>query len=246
MSDITGVEQNINQIDIKEKYNTLISNFPLENSFGALSHRSSFPEGKISEKEREWANSFLDLGSDIGLLGSFGEAVGCVSTRGLQLLREQANKKGETILKEVKSNLTSDSLLSLLRNDYQAKVLFYEEGLRGARDIDNNFWFGEGNQLDAASRWLRFSKDAFREIGEFKDNKVGKLTFTRKWIDKNYKAVENMANNNENYYRESYDERSSDNWADQAAKHDSGELVFWSSLNGFVDNLEFTSEHEKN
>jgi hypothetical protein len=135
--------------------------------------------------------------------------------------------------------MAPDSLLSLLRNKFQADTLFYEEGLRGARDVNDNYWI-EGDQLASAIEWLKLSKYAFREMNEFEEKKTGKLYATKRLIDANFNTMRDVANHNENFYREHLGDGLSQEGAELSAKRDAKELVLWSSLKGFVDNLELT------
>jgi len=235
----TPVEQNIDKNNLLKEYGHLNSRFPLGDlSEASNSHKSSFPDWKISDEERAWANSYLGLGNNREVLEIFGKSVGYIGTRGLQLLREQSTKKERAVLEDLGKNMTLDSLLGLLRNKFQSDTLFYEEGLRGARNVEDDYWFGEGDQLAIARHWLVFSGNACREMNEFRERKTGRLYATKRLIDANYNAMKDIADHNENFYRENLGDGLSPEGAELSAKKDAKNLVFWSSLKGFVDNLE--------
>jgi hypothetical protein len=242
MADVGRTEENLGLSDLSREYDLLISKFPLKKFSESSPQKTSFPDWEISDAEKEWANSYLAVGDNADVLEIFGRSVGYVDTRGLQLLREQSTKKVRSVTEELGKNMTQDSLLNLLRNEFQSDILFYEEGVRESRDLVNKYWTGEGNQLFAADRRRRLSGDAFREINDFGKTQTVKLDATRRWIDVNFNAMSSVADHNENFFRENLDNGLSKKTAELAAKQDAKELVLWSSLKGFVDNLELANK----
>ena len=79
-------------------------------------------------------------------------------------------------------------------------------------------------------------------MDSFQKGEVNKLGATRHWIDTNFEAMRNAVDHNENFYRENLGSGISQELAESSAKKDMKDLVFWSSLKGYVDNLELTAE----
>lgn len=242
MADIGRTEENVSQKDISREYELLISRFPMENLSESLIPKASFPDWNVTAEETTWANSFLDLGKNEEILKVFGESVGRVGKRGLELLREQSKKQVRETTKKLEEHTTPELLLSLLRDTFQSDALFLEEGLRGVRNVNDNYWSGEGNQLTFAVKELRSSKDAFIEVDKFQAERTGKLHATRFWINANFNAVKNTAEHNNNFFREHLGDGISKEEAEFSVKQDDKDLIFWTSLKGYVDNLELAGK----
>ncbi len=187
------------QGSIENIYISFTEKYPVDKM--PSTNEPSFPDWEVSEEERKWAESFLSTGNNNQVLESFGKYTGLVGKKGLQLLRGSSARLTNAFEDKLKQNINQDILLDFLRSKFQTDTLFFEEGLRWARDIDNQFWNNENDgQLDPAREGLKRSKAAFRELNDFVKGKTNKLSSVRVFVETNYKAQENSMISNENYF----------------------------------------------
>lgn len=221
---------------IDNSYASLAEKYPVDKT---LVTGPSFPDWEVNDEERKWAESFLSTGDNSQVLENFGNYVGIVGKKGLQLLRDSSVRLTNTLEDKLKQNISQDVLTDFLRSKFQTDTLFFEEGLRGARDIDNRYWNDEEDgQLDSARKGVKKSKAAFRDINDFVQNKTNKLSSVRVFAESKYKAQENAAISNENYFRQNPDSNAS--YAKDVLDQHSKDAIFWSSVSSFLDNLELS------
>lgn len=219
-----------------KKYQELASKYPLEELTYAPEKTLSFPDWEVTEEETNWARSFLSLGNNDQILKVFERSLAHVGTRGLQLLREECSKEYKNIYEKNSKEITQESLLEFLRIEYQASSLYFEEGLRGSRNVYSDFWNGKDDELVSARKSKTLVSDAFIQMDAFVKGNVSTLDDVRKYTDFEYKAHLNIAGNNQNFFMENMGSISP-KLAETDADKDNRSLIFWSSLNSFVENL---------
>lgn len=228
---------------IESNYRRLVGIYPVD-KFPPTS-KSSLPDWEVKKEEREWARLFLLTGDNSQVLENFSKYSGYVSKRGLQLLRDSSVDLTSFLRNKLKQNTNEHLLLRFLRSRFQTDALYFEEGLRGARNIDNQFWNNEEDgELLIARNSLKISNSAFRQMEDFSRGRTNKLSSVSLFIETEYKAAYRTANGVENFMRMYSDQDGHKNKANVIAEQGSSNLVFWSSLKSFVDNLELSRQQK--
>lgn len=243
MSNITQVEQNVGRMSIAKEYESLIAKYPLGQLSEAPTSTQSLPDKKLSIEEMVWGDSYLKLGTNEEVLETFGRSLGYLNDDGLSLLRDRSINNQWVVEGRVRKSLNKETLLELVRSSYQSESCMFEQGLRGARNPEDNYWFGEDGELPGINKLLRLTRDAFRELNTFNKQKEGKLNATKNWIDSYYRSWLNISQNNHNYMMENK-EIVSKKFSESGLKEDEKNLVFWSALSAFVENLELGGQQK--
>lgn len=243
MSDITPVEQNVGGSSIAKEYEVLITKYPLQKLSEVSTNTQSLPDRRPDIEEMVWGDSYLKLGTNEEVLETFGRSLGYLNDDGLSLLRDRSINNQWVVEGRVRKSLNQETLLELVRSSYQSESCMFEQGLRGARKPEDNYWFGEDGELPGINKLLRLTRGAFRELNAFNKKKEGKLDITKSWIDSYYRSWINISQRNHNYVMENKDIISK-NFAESGLKDDERNLVFWSALSAFVVNLELSGQQK--
>lgn len=243
MSDITPVEQNVGGSSIAKEYEALITKYPLQKLSEVSTNTQSLPDRRLDIEEMVWGDSYLKLGTNEEVLETFGRSLSYLNDSGLSLLRDRSINNQWMLKGRIQKNLSQNTLLDLVRSSYQAEACTFEQGLRGARNPKDNFWFSEDGQLPVTNKLLRLTRDAFRELNAFNKQKEVKLDVTKSWIDSYYRSWLNVSQNNHNYMMENK-EIVSKKFSESGLKEDEKNLVFWSALSAFVENLELSGQQK--
>ena len=200
-------------------------------------HGHSFPDWEVTDEEKKWAESFLANGDNKQVLENFRPYIGIMGQKGLQLLRDSSSQLTRELLGTLNKDIDEKLLLDFLRSRFQTDAIIYEEAVRGVRNIDSEFWH-EDEQFIIARDSLRKTRNAFREMNDFVNKKTDKLDSVRSFAESEHRSWENITIHNENFFREHMQiEKSKSTFANEALGRDSRMIVFWASLNSFVNNL---------
>ena len=220
------------QGEIPSKYNDLVERSPYTiKETGCVPH-PSFPDWELTDEQKMWADEYLKLGSETEVIANFAKSLEKVGSTGLQLLRQQAVENGRTAEANIVADLSMENLSIFLRNTYQADALFYEEGLRHARDFEDSYWHGEDGQLNVAHNYLMLSREALIDTVQFNKNSKGDLSGVKKFILSEIRSMESAASHNEAFAREYFQGES----LEHALDGDNKELAFLNNLQMFVEN----------
>lgn len=220
------------QGEIYPKYKILVERSPYTIEKTGYVPHPSFPDWEITDEQKMWADEYLKLGSETEVVADFSRPLAIIGSAGLQLLRLQAVENYRTAKTNLVDSMTMENLSIFLRNNYQADALFYEEGLRHARDFEDSYWHGEGDQLNVAHDFLMLSREALIDTVQSNKSSKGDLFGVKKFISSEIRSMESSALHNETFARENFQGDSLEHVLDG----DNKELAFLNNLQTFVEN----------
>jgi hypothetical protein len=239
MPDISGVEHQENEAAVLREYESLASKYPLESLSQIKSEKRPDYIYHITEADQRWAESYLNLGSNGQVIKNFGESLDQIGERGIYLLREQSAQQRRSVFEALEVNVTQDLFLGFLRIKFQEDFLYYEQRSRISRNLDD--WHGVDmtDSLVTTRDQLKRTKAAMIELYKFSRGEIKELKDAKAWLNIQFYFEKGLAEMNQGILKDRPQDTTGKR-AKEILERDDKRLIVFTTLSGFVENLELS------